>query len=73
MGDGVRRPVADVLATHASALMERPGVVGVAEGRTDDGTPCVVVLVSGVTVPALPSELDGHPVEVRRSGDITAP
>lgn len=61
-----------MLAEHASTLMGEPGVVGVAEGRTDDGTPCVVVLVDGVTVPSLPGRLHGHPVEVRRSGEITA-
>jgi hypothetical protein len=49
--------------------MALPGVVGIGEGRSDDG-PCVVVLVASPTVmtAAIPPSLDGLPVRVVVTG-----
>jgi hypothetical protein len=54
--------------------MSVPGVVGTAEGECG-GRPCVLVLVERLTPSlrkAIPSELEGVPVEIRESGRIEA-
>ena len=38
--------IAEVLRAHTDRLMEISGVVGTAEGAQDDGTPCILVLVT---------------------------
>ena len=59
-----------VLAEHAAALTSLPGVVGTAEGRTDDGTPCILLLLADAPPPTtkFPESLGGHPVHVRIIG-----
>lgn len=69
------RPVAEVIATHADSLMALPGVVGLYEGRLDDGTPCVKIMVarSDAALRArLPRTLEGHPVVIEETGEIRA-
>lgn len=63
-----------VLARHTDRLMGLPGVVGVGEGERA-GTPVVLVMVSQLSAEleaALPTDLDGHPVVVDVTGEITA-
>ena len=60
-----------VLDAHAPALMEIPGVVGVAVGLLGDrATPCIRVLVERRTpgIEELPSTLEGHPLVVEETG-----
>lgn len=69
------RPIAEVLAAHADSIMAIDGVAGVYEGRLDDGTPCIRVLVvrlSAALRARLPRTLEGHPVVVAESGEIRA-
>jgi len=63
-----------VLARHTDRLIALPGVVGIGEGE-QAGTPAVIVMVSKLTPElkaALPAELEGHPVIVDVTGEITA-
>jgi len=73
-------PIADVLAAHQQELLALPGVVGIGVGQCRGGgeggsVPCIVVMAA-VASPELsrrlPSSLDGHPVELRVTGPITA-
>ena len=67
-------PVAEVLDRHTPRLMSLAGVVGTAEGRCA-GRPCILVLVERLTPAlrqAIPSELEGIPVEIRETGRIEA-
>ena len=67
-------PVAEVLDRHTPRLMSVAGVVGTAEGRCA-GQPCILVLVERLTPAlrqAIPSELEGIPVEIRETGRIEA-
>jgi hypothetical protein len=69
----VRRPIAEVIAAHADSLMAVPGVVGVYEGRLDDGTPCLKIMVVRLDAALrarLPRTLEGHPVVVEETGEI---
>jgi hypothetical protein len=66
--------VAEVLARHTPRLMSLAGVVGTAEGECA-GKPCILVLVERLTPAlrqAIPSELEGIPVEIRETGRIEA-
>jgi hypothetical protein len=66
--------VAEVLERHTARLMSLAGVVGTAEGSCA-GRPCILVLVERLTPAlrqAIPSELEGIPVEVRETGRIEA-
>jgi hypothetical protein len=66
--------VAQVLERHTARLMSLPGVVGTAEGECA-GQPCLLVLVERLTPAlrqAIPSELEGIPVEIRETGRIDA-
>jgi hypothetical protein len=54
--------------------MSVAGVVGTAEGECA-GKPCILVLVERLTPAlrqAIPSELEGIPVEIRETGPIEA-
>jgi hypothetical protein len=62
--------VAAVIERHSAALLEVPGVVGVAEGERGGHT-VVQILVERRTpelVGRLPQSLDGYPVVVVESG-----
>jgi hypothetical protein len=66
--------VTQVLGRHTARLMSVTGVVGTAEGECA-GQPCILVLVERVTPAlrqAIPSELEGVPVEVRETGRVEA-
>jgi hypothetical protein len=71
-------PRSDPAVTRAvAALSERVGgaVVGVGEGRTSEGEPCVVVMLdpSGPAVASpLPEEVEGVPVRIVDSGSVQA-
>jgi hypothetical protein len=69
-----RPTVTQVLERHTASLMSVVGVVGTAEGECA-GQPCILVLVERATPAlrqAIPSQLDGIPVEVRETGRIEA-
>jgi hypothetical protein len=73
--DKDRPPLTEVLARHTPGLMAFPGVVGTAEARTDDGHPCVLVLVERLTPElrrALPRALEGWPVRIEETGSVHA-
>lgn len=70
-----RRPIAEVIARHAPALMEADGVIGVYESARADGTPCIKVIVlrrSAEIERRLPAQLEGHPVVIEESDQIRA-
>jgi hypothetical protein len=70
-----RPPIADVLARHSGDLMAVPGVTGTGEGR-HGGEPVLVIFVDRKTEEIegrLPRALEGYAVEIRESGEITAP
>lgn len=70
-----RADLASVLARHTPRLMDIPGVTGTGEGRRD-GRPVIVIFVARRSVELarrLPAELEGYPVEMRESGEVTAP
>lgn len=60
---------------YTNELLAKPGVVGVGVGLLSGGGVGLVVMVDKVTAEvqaAVPSELDGVPVEVRETGALTA-
>jgi hypothetical protein len=66
--------VDEALERSTDRLMSLPGVMGVGVGERD-GSPAVVIFVGEVTPEVkgkLPDTLDGYPVVVERSGEITA-
>ena len=69
------RDVIAVMNDHVAALMAVPGVVGVAVGALDDGSPCILVLVVEKT-PAhetlIPAVIEDYSVVVQESGEIRA-
>jgi len=70
-----RPTVADVLARHTPSLLGIPGVLGTGEGRAGD-EPVIVVFVARRTTELqkrLPRALEGYAVEIRESGEVTAP
>ncbi|MBL7809470.1 MAG: hypothetical protein JNN28_16745 [Saprospiraceae bacterium] len=55
--------------------MEWDGVIGVAQGETDKGKPCILVLTTSDTsasVKKLPKKFKGFPVKTHFSGPIDA-
>jgi hypothetical protein len=63
--------IQSVLEKESPRLMAMPGVVGVAEGRTSDGKPCVRIYVDGLTPERraqFPKTLGPYPVELEDSG-----
>jgi hypothetical protein len=68
-----RRDINAVMDAHVNELMAIPGVAGVAVGATDDGTPCILVLVVRETKEIerlVPGTLEEHPVRIFVSGEI---
>lgn len=68
-----KRDIQVVQVENIPALMARPGVVGVAIGALDDGTPCIAVYVATAADSAslmLPADIEGHPVRVEVTGEI---
>ena len=70
-----QRPLEAVLAEHTPALMKIEGVVGTYQGATDDGEPCIKVMVaydSPELRAAIPAVLEGWPVVIDVTGEIKA-
>lgn len=70
-----QRPLEAVLAEHTPALMKIAGVVGTYQGATDDGKPCITVMVahdSPELRAAIPATLEGWPVVIDVTGEIKA-
>ncbi|UCC75281.1 MAG: hypothetical protein JSV86_21645 [Gemmatimonadota bacterium] len=66
------KSIEEVLRHETPRLMEVRGVVGTGLGECD-GAPCIVVFVtrsSARLLEELPDTLDGHPVDVRVSGQV---
>src|SRR5262245_47996521 len=69
------RPIEAVLADHTPRLMAMDGVVAVGQGALRDGTPCIQIFLKSrdeALMKRLPSELEGHPVEIVIAGEIRA-
>jgi len=69
------RPLSETLAAHTPELMKLPGVVGTAESRLDDGSPCILVLVVRLTPDlrrSIPKAIEGWPVKIEETGEIRA-
>jgi hypothetical protein len=63
-----------VMARHQDQLMAIPGVTGVGIGE-QGGRPAIVVMVERLTPQVktqIPQQLEGFPVVVDQSGEITA-
>ena len=64
----------EVVEKHQERLLNVSGVVGVGVGGSEDA-PVIVIMVTGATTAMarkLPRQLDGYPVRVEKSGEITA-
>jgi hypothetical protein len=71
----VKTRIQEVRARHEAALLRLPGVVSVGIGRDTGGEPVIVVGVESdpdEAAEAVPAELDGFAVEVRRVGSPRA-
>jgi hypothetical protein len=69
-----RESIEAVLERHARRIVSLPGVVGVGAGEAD-GRTCIMVYVVEKTATAIgriPTDLEGWPVVVRKSGGIRA-
>lgn len=67
------RTIERVLEEHTGSLMSLPGVVGTAQGLCA-GQPCIHVYVVQKTPELLnriPSDIEGYPVSVEETGEIT--
>jgi hypothetical protein len=61
-----------ILRQHQRMLLARPGVTGVAVGKSPTGDPAIVVyLLDKSDRAGLPQTLDGYPVVVQVTGPIT--
>lgn len=68
-----QRDIKTVMDAHVDSLMKIPGVVGVAIGQLDDGTPCIIVMVKELTAErkaTLPHQIEGYPVRIDETGTI---
>lgn len=68
-----QRDIQTVQEAHIAELMAIPGVTGVALGKLEDDTPCILVLVEEETddlKKRIPAALEGHPVRILESGLI---
>jgi hypothetical protein len=55
---------------EAEWLLDVDGVEGVGEGATDDGAPCILLLITGmVDLASLPDTIGGFPVRVLDVGE----
>ena len=69
-----RAPLDAVIAARTAELLETSGVIGVGAG-TLEGRPVIEVLVdddADAVRGRIPSQLDGYPLHVRRTGRIEA-
>jgi hypothetical protein len=66
--------IEQALDRHSKRLLELPGVTGLGIGE-QSGKPTIVIMVKNLTPDVkvmLPQTLEGHPVVVEESGEITA-
>jgi hypothetical protein len=66
-------PIEEVLKENAPGWMALDGVVGVYQGRTEDGAPCLKVMVVKETPELhrkIPEQVHGYPVLLRETGPI---
>jgi len=69
-----RSKIKDVMKRHTDELMAVPGVVGVAEGKSQ-GRPCIMVFVvdkNSELLRQVPNTLEGYPLLVEESGEFRA-
>ncbi|HMD13040.1 MAG TPA: hypothetical protein VKI62_00300, partial [Bacteroidota bacterium] len=62
-----------VKGAHEKELMSIPGVVGVYVGQLENGTPCIVVMVTKKTPELekkIPASVDNCPVRIEETGEI---
>ena len=66
--------VAAVIEANTGWFMSLGGVIGVGQGRCDE-TDCMVVFVESMTpdVSSLPDTLEGFPIRIEVTGQVTAP
>lgn len=65
--------IKSVMESHVDELMAIPGVTGVALGKLDDGTPCIMILIVAMTdelAKKIPGSIEGHPTLVVEGGEI---
>ena len=65
--------ITDLISRHAADLMSRDGVEGVAEGLTNENTPCVLIFLSRIPsriTPPLPGVIEGVPVRLEVTGKM---
>ena len=65
--------IADVIKKHSNEIMKIDGVVGLYEGTTEEGNPCIKVMIkedSPVIKEKIPGELEGYPVITEVTGEI---
>lgn len=70
-GNDLRKAIA-AQERHTAKLLEKRGVVGTAVGYNSEGRTSVAVLTVAQGVKGIPRTLDGVPVAVRVTGQITA-
>ena len=66
--------IKQTLENHQERLMAIPGVTGIGIGNKDN-KPVIVVMTAGSPAGAkamLPQSLDGHPVVIEETGEISA-
>ena len=72
-GPTLTRTIKEIIHANAEELMSTPGVIGVGEGRLEDGTPCLLVLVvelSDDVRDRVPAKIEGYPVKIEVTGEI---
>ena len=72
-GDSMPPTPAELISEYAERWMALDGVHGVYEGVTDDGRPCLRVMVDRITDElraAIPPEVSGVPVEFHETGPL---
>lgn len=68
------KSIEDVLQRHTKELMSLPGVIGTAQGLSNN-KPCIKVFVIKKTDElkrTVPEKIEGHPVEIEETGEIRA-
>ncbi len=67
------RDINEVMQAHTAEMMALPGVVGIYVGETDEGKPCIKVMVvekTGELEQKIPKTLEGYPVLIDVTGEI---
>ncbi len=65
--------IKEVIEKHSNEIMSIAGVVGIYQGETDDGKPCIKVMVekkSKALEKKIPKTLEGYPVLIDVTGKI---